>query len=117
MINNQIVIAEIYTDGSCHTQHCIGGWCSILFLGEKKITLSGIDNNTTHNRMELLAVIRAVEYIQKNYNTVRQIKIVSDSQYVIGLIGRQDKFFKTDFKTNAGNDIRNLDLVKSLLDF
>ena len=116
MINNQIVIAEIYTDGSCHTQHCIGGWCSILFLGEKKITLSGIDNNTTHNRMELLAVIRAVEYIQKNYNTVRQIQIVSDSQYVIGLIGRQDKFFKTDFKTNAGNDIRNLDLVKSLLE-
>ena len=65
--------------------------------------------------MELLAVINAVEYIQKHYTSVKEINLVSDSQYVIGLMGRQLKFSKSDFKTKAGNDIRNVDLVKALL--
>ena len=63
---NVIINAEIYTDGSCHTQHCIGAWASIVFIGNEKIILSGKEINTTHNRMELLAVINAVEYIQNN---------------------------------------------------
>lgn len=111
----QIDTAEVYTDGSCHTQHCIGGWASILFIGKDKIVLSGVENDTTHNRMEILAVINAIEYLQKNYSKITNVKLVSDSQYVIGLIDRQMKFIKSNFKTKAGNDIRNLDLVKVLL--
>ncbi len=65
--------------------------------------------------MELLAVINAVEYIQKHHLSVKEINLVSDSQYVIGLVGRQSKFIKSNFKTKAGNDIRNIDLVKQLL--
>ena len=65
--------------------------------------------------MELLAVINAVEYIQTHYLSVKEINLVSDSKYVIGLINRQSKFIKSNFKTKAGNDIRNIDLVKSLL--
>lgn len=65
--------------------------------------------------MELLAVINAVEYIQKHYLLVKEINLVSDSQYVIGLIDRQSKFSKSNFKTKAGNDIRHVDLVKTLL--
>ena len=36
---NELINAEVYTDGSCHTQHCIGAWASILFIGNDKITL------------------------------------------------------------------------------
>ena len=86
-----------------------------MFIGKEKITLSGLETNTTHNRMELLAVINAVEYIQKHHSSITKINLVSDSQYVIGLIDRQSKFIKSDFKTKAGNDIRNVDLVKALL--
>jgi ribonuclease HI len=116
MTINKFISAEVYTDGSCHTQLCIGAWASIVFIGDKKITLSGIERDTTHNRMEILAVINAVEYIQHNYPMIKEIRLVSDSQYVIGLMDRQSKFIKSNFKTKAGNAIRNIDLVTALLD-
>jgi ribonuclease HI len=111
----ELINVEVYTDGSCHTQHCMGAWASILFIGNEKITLSGTESNTTHNRMEILAVIRAVEYVQNNHPLIKEIRLISDSQYVIGLMDRQSKFIKSNFKTKAGNDIRNVDLVKVLL--
>ena len=108
--------AEVYTDGSCHTQLCVGGWAAIVFVDGEKITLSGKEENTTHNRMELLAVINATEYILEHFKTVKEIRLVSDSQYVIGLIKREAKFTSSDYTTKAGKDIRNVDLVKRLLE-
>lgn len=107
--------AEIYTDGSCHTQKCVGAWAAMLLIDEQKIVLSGKEMNTTHNRMEILAVINSIKYIQQHYKCITKIKIVSDSQYVIGLISRQSKFITNDYTTKAGKDIRNVDLVKELL--
>ena len=66
--------------------------------------------------MEILAVIKAIDFVQNKYATESNIKIISDSQYVIGLIGRQSKFKISGYKTKSGNDIRNVDLVKKLLD-
>ena len=113
---NELNTVEIYTDGSCHTQHCIGAWAAVLFVGNEKIILSGTENHTTHNRMEILAVINAVEYTHHHYPMIKEIRLVSDSQYVIGLMDRQSKFIKSNFKTKAGNAIRNIDLVTALLD-
>jgi ribonuclease HI len=107
--------AEIYTDGSCHTQLCIGAWAAVILIGEEKIILSGKVLNTTHNRMEILAVVEALRYLQVNYKVIKEIKIISDSQYVTGLIARQPKFIAQNFLTNAGVPIRNVDLVKQLL--
>lgn len=107
--------AEIYTDGSCHTQQCIGAWASVILYHNEKIRLSGIEFQTTHNRMEILAVINSLKYVKEKWALVTKLKIISDSQYVIGLIERQSKFIASDFKTKAGNDIRNVDLVKELL--
>lgn len=112
---NELINTEIYTDGSCHTQHCIGGWAAIIFIGKEKVTLCGTESHTTHNRMEILAVINAVEYVQNNYPQIKEISLVSDSQYVIGLMDRQFKFINNNFKTKAGKDIRNVDLVKRIL--
>ncbi|MFM2224079.1 MAG: ribonuclease [Bacteroidota bacterium] len=107
--------ALIYTDGSCHTQLEIGAWASIIFVEDKKITLTEMVENTTHQRMELLAVISALHYILKNYAEIKLVKIISDSQYVIGLMRRKEKLTATDFKTKAKNEVRNTDLVKELL--
>ncbi|MEY4875833.1 MAG: ribonuclease [Bacteroidota bacterium] len=107
--------ALIYTDGSCHTQLEIGAWASIIFVDDKKIILSETVENTTHQRMELLAVISALHYILKNYAEIKLVKIISDSQYVIGLMRRKEKLTATDFKTKAQNEVRNTDLVKELL--
>jgi ribonuclease HI len=107
--------AEIFTDGSCHTQQLVGAWAAVLLIDKEKIVLSGKENDTTHNRMEILAVINSIKYIQQHFQNIMDVKIVSDSQYVIGLIGRQAKFATSNFTTKAGNEIRNVDLVKELL--
>lgn len=110
-----IFFAEIYTDGSCHTQLCIGAWASIILVDGEQITLTGTQNDTTHNRMEIVAVINSIKYIIEKHKHINEVKIVSDSQYVIGLVDRQTKFIACDYKTKAGNDIRNIELVKELL--
>jgi ribonuclease HI len=107
--------ALIYTDGSCHTQLEIGAWASIIFVEDKKIILTETVENTTHQRMELLAVISSLHYLLKNNAEIKSVKIISDSQYVIGLMRRKEKLTATDFKTKAQNEVRNTDLVKELL--
>ena len=51
----------IYTDGSCNPEYKIGAWAVVLFVEDEKIVLSGTAEQTTHQRMELTAVIRAFE--------------------------------------------------------
>lgn len=106
---------EIFTDGSFHPQTRIGAWVAILFIDNRKIVLSDTVTETTNNRMELTAVIKAIEFIRQKHQTDKPIHIISDSQYVIGLIGRQEKFIRLNFKTVNGKDIRNIDLVKHFL--
>ena len=107
--------ATVYTDGSCHTQHRTGGWAAIIFADGEQHTLSGSQADTTHNCMELTAVIEAITYIMHYHPLVAAVNIISDSQYVVGLAARREKLAAKAFVTNKGNDIRNADLVKTLL--
>ena len=103
---------EIYTDGSCHTQQCVGAWVSILLVNGEKIVLSGTEKDTTHNRMELKAVIKALEFAKKHYKNNSTLTVVSDSQYVVGLNGRKDKLTAQGFNSKSGKEMTNADLVK-----
>lgn len=105
---------DIYTDGSCITETCTGAWVAILFIGQQKITLSGTEADTTHNRMELLAVIHAITHVQANYPSETHIRVYSDSQYVCDLTRRKAQLQNKQYTTNKGIDIRNSDLVKRL---
>ncbi|MDX2171654.1 MAG: ribonuclease H [Bacteroidota bacterium] len=107
----------IYTDGSCHTQLRIGGWAAIVFINGTKTVLKGKELDTTHNRMELLAVINAIKFVLEKDKTINQLHIVSDSQYVVGLTARQTRLSDKNFTTKKGNEIKNADLVKELLNF
>ena len=107
--------AEIYTDGSCHTKKCVGAWASVILIDTQKIILSATEENTTHNRMEILGVINSIKYIQQHFPVIQKLRIISDSQYVIGLIGRESKFESSNYTTKSGKNIRNVDLVKELL--
>ena len=109
-------LTEIYTDGSCHTQNTIGAWVAIVFTTTGKKVLAETVDNTTHNRMELLAVIKGMEYIKNNYPGITTIKLFSDSQYVVGLPGRKEKLSAAGFSTKKGNDVQNADLVKELFE-
>jgi ribonuclease HI len=109
--------ATIYTDGSCHTQTLKGGWAAIIFIDDEKVVLSGEASDTTHNRMELMAVIKAISYVQEKHPTVTAIRIISDSQYVVGLTARREKLTANRFITKKGTEISNADLVKILLQY
>lgn len=104
----------IYTDGSCHTQKRVGGWAAIVFSAGEKIVLSGMETNTTHNRMELTAVIKALHCVQMKFPGTGVLTIVSDSQYVTGLATRKDKLLSENFITKAGKELPNAGLLKEL---
>ena len=104
----------IYTDGSCHTQLKIGAWAAVILIANDKKILSGTVINTTHQRMELIAVIEALSYVQHHFAGVININLVTDSQYVVGLPGRMQKLQSANFITKQGQPIQNADLVQQL---
>ena len=115
MTNTSIPI-EIYTDGSSHTQKLIGAWAAIIYYNKTKIIIKQVETNTSHNRMEMQAVIQAIKFVDTNYSTNIPIIINSDSQYVVNLVDRKEKLKKNEFFTRKGNPVKNLDLVTKLID-
>ena len=115
MTNTSIPI-EIYTDGSSHTQKLIGAWAAIIYYNKTKIIIKQVETNTSHNRMEMQAVIQAIKFVDTNYSINIPIIINSDSQYVVNLVDRKEKLKKNEFFTRKGNPVKNLDLVTTLID-
>ena len=86
-------VLELYTDGSCLGNPGDGGWAVVLkpFEGEQiQCWRSGREIETTNNRMELEAVIQAIDVAYWNFkNIIKKAKIFSDSKYVImGITGQ-----------------------------
>ena len=86
-----------------------------MFINNEKILLKDVELNTTHNRMELQAVIKAIAYVEANNLTNATVQVYSDSQYVVNLMGRQQKLISNNFITKKGTAIQNYDLVQILL--
>jgi ribonuclease HI len=106
---------EIFTDGSCHTQQKIGAWAALLLISNEKIILNGTCTDTTHNRMELLAVINAIDFIDMKQFQY-PVTIYTDSQYVSLIPERKDKLKLKKLATNKGTPVQNADLIKRLID-
>ena len=68
---------KIYTDGSCIGNPGKGGWAAIIINNGKKKIISGSENYTTNNRMEIIAVIKALHTTK-----LKQATLITDSQYV-----------------------------------
>lgn len=107
-------LTEIYTDGSCHTNYCMGAWAAVILAGDKKSLIKGGAQNTTHNRMELLAVIKAVGFAVENHKDASLI-VYTDSQYVFRIPERKEKLKRNHFLTKKGTPIQNADLVQELI--
>ena len=108
-------IIEIFTDGSCNPQQKVGAWAALIFYDNEKIVLQDTVSDTTHNRMELIAVIKSIEYVLKELPGNKPIKIYTDSQYVEKIPDRTRKLVSKDFKTKKGTLIQNADLVQKLI--
>lgn len=101
-----------FTDGSCNPTFRIGAWVSIVLTADKKRVLQGNAADTTHQRMELTAAIRTLEYILENKLRCSSLTLFTDSQYVIGLGRRRQKMISSGFETNKKKPVANADLIR-----
>ena len=104
---------EIYTDGACSGNPGPGGWGAILRYGKYEREMSGGEAKTTNNRMELLAIISALEAL----NEPCSVYIRSDSKYVIDAItqGWAKRWKANGWKRNKKERAQNVDLWERLL--
>ncbi|QID18062.1 ribonuclease HI [Nitrogeniibacter mangrovi] len=104
-------VVEIYTDGACSGNPGPGGWGAILRSGGHEKTLWGGEPATTNNRMELLAVIRALETLKRPVKA----RVHTDSQYVQKGISEWIHGWKArGWKTAGRQPVKNADLWRAL---
>lgn len=109
---------RIFTDGACSNNPGPGGWASIFNLSNKVLKLRGYEVNTTNNRMELMAVVMAIEkLLEKNFYDCDVVEIHSDSAYVVNALnnGWIAKWKLNEWKTSKGDEVKNKDLWESLI--
>ena len=100
-------IVEIYTDGACKGNPGRGGWGALLRFGAQEKELFGGEALTTNNRMELTAVIRALEALNRHC----RVKLHTDSQYVQkGISEWIIGWKKRGWKTADKKPVKNADL-------
>ncbi|MES9855147.1 MAG: ribonuclease HI [Sedimenticola sp.] len=102
---------EIYTDGACKGNPGRGGWGALMRYNGKEKQLYGGERETTNNRMELMAVIKALEALKRPVD----VRVTTDSQYVKkGITEWIKNWKKNGWKTAAKRPVKNSDLWQRL---
>jgi len=98
---------EIYTDGACSGNPGPGGWGALLRSGDHEKEMSGGEPDTTNNRMEMMAVIKALESLKKP----SEVDLYTDSKYVMqGVNEWMDGWKAKGWKNAAKKPVKNKDL-------
>ena len=110
MTRNDQEPVVVYTDGGCDPNPGVGGWAAILIHKETRKELSGGECDTTNNRMEMTAAIRAIEALKRPCSVV----LSTDSRYLQqGITAWLPGWKRSNWKRKGG-PIKNLDLWKHL---
>lgn len=106
----------IYTDGGCHGNPGPGGWAYLIQVDGESSSRSGGEAATTNNRMELTAVIRALEEVKGDPSRVsRKIELHTDSQYVKrGITEWIATWERNGWRTAGGDPVKNQELWRRL---
>ncbi len=104
---------EIYTDGGCHGNPGPGGWAALIYDGSRPTEISGHEANTTNQQMELRAAIEGLKYLEHP----RQIKLYSDSAYLINGMNQQWylKWEQNGWKNATKKPVKNRNLWEELM--
>ena len=104
---------EIYTDGACRGNPGKGGWGAVLVYNGREKELSGGERETTNNRMELTAAIKALGQLREPC----EVTLTSDSKYLIDAItkGWVKSWKSKGWKKSDGSKALNVDLWEELL--
>ena len=106
--NNTVVI---YTDGACSGNPGPGGWGSVLLYRGHRRELSGGESATTNNRMELRAVIEALEALKRPC----RIRLHTDSTYVMkGMTEWLENWKRRNWRTADRKPVKNVELWQRL---
>ena len=103
----------VYTDGACSGNPGPGGWAAVLIYGEHQRELSGGEPSTTHNRMELTAILSALSALKEPCI----VELHSDSRYVLDAIekGWAVRWRRNGWMRNKKEPALNPDLWETLL--
>lgn len=102
---------EIYTDGACRGNPGAGGWAALLRQGGHEKEIHGAEPHTTNNRMELTAVIRALEALRRPV----EVRVYTDSEYVRRGITEWIASWKArGWRTADKKPVKNQDLWEQL---
>ena len=100
-------LIELFTDGACRGNPGPGGWGAIIRVDGKEKSLWGGEKNTTNNRMEMLAAIKALDY----FSNSSSISLTTDSSYVKdGITKWIDGWKRKDWKKADNKPVKNKDL-------
>ena len=111
-MTNALPRIEIATDGACKGNPGPGGWGALLRSGSTERAMSGGEPATTNNRMELLAVIRALEALKRPCH----VALSTDSRYVMdGLTKWVKGWQKNGWRTADRKPVKNDDLWRALI--
>jgi len=101
----------IYTDGACRGNPGPGGWGVVMTSGKHEKLLKGAEQETTNNRMELVAAIEALTALKRQC----AVELYTDSQYLRrGVLEWMEDWKKRDWKTAAKKPVKNRDLWEAL---
>lgn len=105
---------ELYSDGACDTTAGHGGWATILRHGNKELVLSGNEEETTNNRMELRGLLEGLNALKRPC----QVRVITDSQYLRKAFtdGWILKWQRNGWKTAGGDPVKNKDLWEELIE-
>lgn len=104
---------EIFCDGACSGNPGVGGWGAVLRSGGHEKELSGADGDTTNNRMELTAAIRALESLKRPCLVV----LTTDSQYLMkGMTEWIAGWIRRGWVSSKKEPVLNRDLWERLLE-
>jgi ribonuclease HI len=107
-LKNEVII---HTDGACSGNPGPGGWGAILQFGSKAKEIFGYEIDTTNNRMEMSAVIKALQNLQTSCKVV----IYTDSKYLHqGITLWIHKWIANNWRTASGAPVKNIDLWQEL---
>ena len=108
---NSVEQVDIFTDGACSGNPGPGGWGAILRFGARETEIWGGEPATTNNRMELMAVIRALKLLKRPVSA----RVHTDSQYVQKGISEWMRGWKArGWKTSSNAPVKNADLWREL---
>jgi ribonuclease HI len=105
------MIVDIYTDGACSGNPGPGGWGALMLCNGEEKELSGGEVETTNNRMEMLAAVKAFQALKKP----TKVRLHTDSTYLKdGITKWINNWKRNGWRTAAKKPVKNADLWQLL---